>query len=69
MRGMVVEHKNSGVRYAISEKNFNEKIHKRVRDLRPGETVLGFKPKPKQDLGTPTKKTEGSSPEDAKGTK
>ncbi|QZD98602.1 hypothetical protein SEA_JEMERALD_14 [Microbacterium phage Jemerald] len=43
--GIVVEHKESGVRYAVSDRNYNEKIHRKVRDLRPGETVLGYTPK------------------------
>ena len=46
MSGIVVDHKEAGVRYAISERNFNEKVHVKVRDLKPGETVLGFRPKP-----------------------
>ncbi|QKN87775.1 hypothetical protein NEBULOUS_14 [Microbacterium phage Nebulous] len=43
--GIVVDHKESGVRYAVSDKNYNEKIHRKVRDLRPGETVVGYQPK------------------------
>ena len=43
--GIVVDHKESGVRYAVSDRNYNEKIHRKVRDLRPGETVLGYQPK------------------------
>lgn len=44
-KGIVVDHKESGVRYAISEKNFNDSVHTLVRDLLPGETVLSFQPK------------------------
>lgn len=40
--GIVVDHKESGNRYAIKEDNFNSKVHRKVRDLRPGETPLGF---------------------------
>jgi hypothetical protein len=43
--GYVVDHKTSPVRYAVSADNFNEKIHTKVRDLKPSETVLGFRPK------------------------
>lgn len=46
-RGYVVEHKESGVRYAVSPGNFNEKIHTKVRNLKPGETVLGYAPRAK----------------------
>lgn len=60
-KGIVVDHKESGVRYAISEHNFNEKVHTRVRDLKPGETVLGFSPKGKIDLATDA--AAGTSPE------
>jgi hypothetical protein len=56
--GIVVDHKESGIRYAISERNFNKKIHEKVRDLKPGETVLGYTPKRKpseaeEKQGTP----------------
>jgi hypothetical protein len=44
-KGIVVEHKESGVRYAISEKNFNGKLQKKVRDLHPGETIIGYAPR------------------------
>lgn len=60
--GIVVEHKESGVRYAVSDRNYNEKIHHKVRDLRPGETVLGYKPKAKQALGS-----EDQASQDAEG--
>jgi len=43
--GIVVEHKESGVRYALSDVNYNPKVHRKVRDLHPGETILGYKPK------------------------
>lgn len=42
--GIVVDHVESGVRYAISDKNYNVKLHRKVRDLKPGETVRGFQP-------------------------
>jgi len=46
-KGIVVDHKESHVRFAISERNFNEKLHTKVRDLKAGETVIGFTPKRK----------------------
>lgn len=46
-KGIVVDHKETDVRYAISEKNFNPKVHTRVRDLKPGESIIGFTPKPR----------------------
>lgn len=49
-RGIVVDHKETGVRYAVSPHNYQPAIHTKVRDLLPGETVLGFKPKPRRPL-------------------
>lgn len=43
--GIVVDHRESGVRYAVSDANFNPQVHRRVRDLKPGESVLGYRPK------------------------
>lgn len=39
-KGIVVDHKESNVRYAISEHNFNGAVHTKVRDLVAGETVI-----------------------------
>lgn len=50
-KGIIVDHRESRVRYAISEQNFNKKVHKRVRDLKPGETILGYRPHPIARLG------------------
>lgn len=47
-KGIVVDHKRSGVRYAISEERFNPKDHVRVRDLRSDESVLSYVPRRKQ---------------------
>jgi hypothetical protein len=44
-KGIVVDHKESGVRYAISEENIDEATEEYVRDLKPGETILGYVPK------------------------
>lgn len=47
--GIVVDHKESGTRFAISDRNYDEKLHRKVRDLRPGETVRGYVPKRRQE--------------------
>ena len=60
--GIVVDHKESGTRFAISDKNYNEKLHRKVRDLRPGETVWGYVPKRREQLSA------GESPESGTGT-
>lgn len=49
--GIVVDHTESGVRYAISDKNYDPAINRKVRDLKVGETVLGFKPIRREALG------------------
>lgn len=56
--GIVVDHVESGTRFAISDKNYDVRVHRKVRDLKPGETVLGYRPKRRRsesseaDLGT-----------------
>jgi hypothetical protein len=59
--GIVVEHKESGVRYAVSDKNYNEKIHRKVRDLKPGETVRGYQPKRSESLSAGSEASEATS--------
>lgn len=59
--GIVVDHKGSGTRYAVSDRNYNEKIHHKVRDLRPGETVLGYQPKRRSELGESTQSPQGGT--------
>ncbi|USH44763.1 hypothetical protein SEA_JUANYO_12 [Microbacterium phage Juanyo] len=48
--GIVVDHKETGVRYAISDVNYNPTIHSKVRDLKPHESVLSYKPRAKESL-------------------
>lgn len=43
--GIVVEHKESGVRYAVPDENYNSDIHRKIRDLKPHESVLSYQPK------------------------
>lgn len=50
--GIVVDHKETGVRYAISDRNYDQRIHSKVRDLKAGESVASFRPKAKESLGT-----------------
>ena len=67
--GIVVDHKESGTRFAISDKNYNEKVHRKVRDLRPGETVRAFQPKRRSELseGAPSTQGSTSTPDQADG--
>lgn len=43
--GFVVDHKESGVRYAVSPSNYNPKVHTKVRALKPHETPAAYQPK------------------------
>jgi hypothetical protein len=40
--GIVVEGKESGLRYASHDRNFDPKTERKVRDLLPGESVLSY---------------------------
>lgn len=61
--GIVVDHKESGTRFAISDQNYDAKVHRKVRDLKPGETVRGYQPKRRTDA------SEGSeAPQSGTGT-
>lgn len=62
--GVVVDHKESKARYAVSLHNFNPKVHTKVRDLRPGESVLSFRPKRLSDNKNVTQTNE-STPDPA----
>lgn len=64
--GIVVEHKETGIHYAISDKNYDQRIHRKVRDLKIGESTRTYKPKAKGALVEETpessdfEQTEGS---------
>uniref|UniRef100_A0AAU6R5U9 Uncharacterized protein n=1 Tax=Micrococcus phage Olihed TaxID=3092209 RepID=A0AAU6R5U9_9CAUD len=61
-KGIVVEHKGNGMQFAVSEVNFNPKTQKKVRDLKPGESVLTYRPRHKQSLAEVAgAKTEGAN--------
>lgn len=67
--GIVVEHKDNDIRFAVSDKNYNPKVHRKIRDLRPGESVTSYQPRPKGALGdqsgTGTDETAAGSESDA----
>ena len=75
MKGIIVENLSSGTRRAISESNFNPDREKKIRDMKPGETVIGFVPRAKvkpgpQPVPTPAPdKPEGSPSGESKDTK
>lgn len=45
--GIVVENKESGVRFASTDANFDPASERKIRDLHPGETILGYVPRRK----------------------
>lgn len=53
--GIVVDHKESGTRYAVSDRNRNDSIHTYVRDLNPGESVHSFQPRSRVALSSEDK--------------
>lgn len=68
-RGIVVDHKETGIRYAVSESNFRDELHEYVRELSPGETIVAFRPRPREPQeipgGTSTRgNSAGDSEED-----
>lgn len=50
--GIVVEHKDSGLRYASLDANFDPENERYVRDLRPEESVLSYRPKTRVEYDT-----------------
>lgn len=59
--GIVVQHKESGVRYALSDENYDPKTERKVRDLKPGETTRSYIPKPAPEGWEPSEEAEGST--------
>lgn len=51
-KGIVVEHKGNGNRYATSEGNFNPETEKRIRELKPHESVRSYAHRPKPKTAT-----------------
>ena len=49
--GIVVEDKETGLRSASLDQHYDPATMRKVRDLRPGETVLSYQPRHKSDLG------------------
>ena len=68
--GIVVEHKETGLRFASLDQHYNPDTMRKVRDLRPGETVLSYQPRHKSAIGDDGEQTAGAStdaPEKEKG--
>lgn len=61
--GIVVENKESGLRYASLDRNFDPKSERKVRDLRVGETVHSFPVKPPRPSFKPVGADDHSEPE------
>lgn len=58
--GIVVENKDNGMHYAISDVNYNSETHRKVRDLKPGETVRNYRPRRVEPLSEIADTTEGA---------
>lgn len=43
--GIVVEGKESGLRYASLDENFDPTTERKIRDLKPGESIFSYQPK------------------------
>lgn len=43
--GIVVEHKDTKIRYAVKPENFREGVHRKIRDLKPGESPRTYQPR------------------------
>jgi hypothetical protein len=48
--GIVVAHKELGTHYAVTDAAYNSEVHRKVRDLKPGESIYSFTPKDVLDL-------------------
>lgn len=50
--GIVVDNIETGMQYAISDKTYDQRIHRKVRDLLPGESRLDYAPRRQQSLAS-----------------
>lgn len=63
--GIVVEHKESGMRFAVSDRNYNPKVHRKVRDLKPGESVRTYSPRHSERVSAASSPEGGTSTPEA----
>ena len=61
--GIVVDHKETGIRYAIFQTSFVDELHEFVRDLKPGESVYDFAPKAKPKATPKLDASKSGTPE------
>jgi hypothetical protein len=61
-KGIIVKLKENGIQIAISESNFNKKLHEKVRDLKPGESVRTYAPRKPEPLSEAVRSTEPQGP-------
>lgn len=62
--GIVVENKESGLRYASHDRNFDPRSERKVRDLKVGESVFSFPIKPARPSFKPVGEEDNSAPEE-----
>lgn len=63
MRGIVVENLETGNWYARSEQNLDANTERKVRDLNPGETIIGFRHKNPTSPAAPSSAPENDEQE------
>lgn len=61
--GIVVENKESGLRYASLDRNFDPKSERKVRDLKPGESIMSYGIKQPRPSFTPVGEEDNSTAE------
>lgn len=61
--GIVVEHKESGNRYASLDENFDPKNERKIRDLLPGESIMSYPVKSREEYAADTEDPEDSTSE------
>lgn len=66
--GIVVENKESGLRYASLDENYDPQVERKVRDLKAGETVLSYLPRYKTSLGDQDEQVTDSGDTESGGT-
>lgn len=63
--GIVVENKESGLRYASLDQNFDPKSERKVRDLKAGESIMSYGIKPARPSFQPVGAEDDSVAEEA----
>lgn len=63
--GIVVEDKETGLRYARLPENYEPQVHKKIRDLKPGESITSYQPRYKTQPNAVDTTEDTDLPEEA----